>query len=171
MDRIFSIVPDRSQIFLYEKHGLCFVTTVFEICLAYVYCDGVFEFTEACFHAPAHPVKFIDFFQRKFFFWKIGGNTDLGSIIKANTYYTEFNIVIHAVFIKKIKIGRRLKYGIGVRIPPVFLSYVVWQVLFLYEYRIRCQANSSSSVMQLSSVDFKLDKKKTHWHISIYLGG
>ena len=28
--------------------------------------------------------------------------------------------------------------------------------------RIRCQANSSSSVMQLSSVDFKLDKKKTH---------
>ena len=77
-------------------------------------------------------------------------------------YNTEFNIVIHAVFIKKIKIGRRLKYGIGVRIPPVFLSYGVWQVLFLYEYRIRCQANSSSSVMQLSSVDFKLDKKKTH---------
>ena len=68
MDRIFSIVPDRSQIFLYEKHGLCFVTTEFEICLAYVYCDGVFEFTEACFLAPAHPVKFIDFFQRKFFF-------------------------------------------------------------------------------------------------------
>ena len=35
MDRIFSIVPDRSQILLYEKHGLCFVTTVFEICPAY----------------------------------------------------------------------------------------------------------------------------------------
>ncbi len=29
-------------------------------------------------------------------------------------YNTEFNIVIHAVFIKKIKIGRRLKYGIGI---------------------------------------------------------
>ena len=28
--------------------------------------NGVFEFTEACFLAPAHPVKFIDFFQRKF---------------------------------------------------------------------------------------------------------
>ena len=68
MDRIFSIVPDRCQILLYEKHGLCFVTTMFEICPAYVYCDGVFEFTEACFLAPAHPVKFIDFFQRKFFF-------------------------------------------------------------------------------------------------------
>lgn len=25
---------------MYEKHGLCFVTTVFEICPAYVYCDG-----------------------------------------------------------------------------------------------------------------------------------
>ena len=37
-DRIFSIVPDRCQILLYEKHGLCFVTTVFEICPAYVYC-------------------------------------------------------------------------------------------------------------------------------------
>ena len=35
-------------------------------------------------------------------------------MIKANTYNPEFNIVIHAVFIKKIKIGRRLKYGIGV---------------------------------------------------------
>ena len=36
MDRIFSIVPDRCQILLYEKHGLCFVTAVFEICHAYV---------------------------------------------------------------------------------------------------------------------------------------
>ena len=41
-------------------------------------------------------------------------------MIKANTYNPEFNIVIHAVFIKKIKIGRRLKYGIGVRIPQCF---------------------------------------------------
>ncbi|MFZ2565274.1 MAG: hypothetical protein WAX36_08330, partial [Ruminococcus bromii] len=40
VDRIISIVPDRCQILLYEKHGLCFVTTVFEICPAYVYCDG-----------------------------------------------------------------------------------------------------------------------------------
>ena len=38
MDRIFSIVLDRCQILLYEKHGLCFVTIVFEICPAYVYC-------------------------------------------------------------------------------------------------------------------------------------
>ena len=34
--------------------------------------------------------------------------------MKASTYNTEFNIVIHAVFIKRIKIGRRLKYGIGI---------------------------------------------------------
>lgn len=34
------------------------------------------------------------------------------AMIKANTYNPEFNIVIHAVFIKKIKIGRRLKNGI-----------------------------------------------------------
>ena len=38
VDRIFSIVLDRCQILLYEKHGLCFVTIVFEICPAYVYC-------------------------------------------------------------------------------------------------------------------------------------
>ena len=43
-DRIFSIVPDRCQILLYEKHGLCFVTTVFEIRPAYVYCDGEINF-------------------------------------------------------------------------------------------------------------------------------
>lgn len=30
-------------------------------------------------------------------------------MIKANTYNTEFHIVIHAVFIKKIIIGRGLK--------------------------------------------------------------
>lgn len=30
-------------------------------------------------------------------------------MIKANTYNPEFHIVIHAVFIKKIKIGRGLK--------------------------------------------------------------
>ena len=53
------IVPDRCQILLYEKHGLCFVITVFD-----------------------------------------------------------------AVFIKKIKIGRRLKYGIGVRIPQCFFRMV-----------------------------------------------
>lgn len=43
-------------------------------------------------------------------------------MIKANTYNPEFNIVIHAVFIKKIKIGRRLKYGIGVRFLIKLLS-------------------------------------------------
>ena len=32
--------PHPLQQLLYEKHGLCFVTTVFEICPAYVYCDG-----------------------------------------------------------------------------------------------------------------------------------
>lgn len=31
------------------------------------------------------------------------------AMIKANTYNPEFHIVIHAVFIKKIKIGRGLK--------------------------------------------------------------
>ena len=46
MDRIFSIVPDRCQILLYEKHGLCFVTAVFEICPAYVYCDGEINFID-----------------------------------------------------------------------------------------------------------------------------
>ena len=46
MERVFSIVPDRSQIFLYEKHGLCFVTTVFEIRPAYVYCDGEINFID-----------------------------------------------------------------------------------------------------------------------------
>lgn len=46
MDRIISIVPDRCQILLYEKHGLCFVTTVFEICPAYVYCDGEINFID-----------------------------------------------------------------------------------------------------------------------------
>ena len=45
-DRIFSIVPDRCQILLYEKHGLCFVTTVFEIRPAYVYCDGEINFID-----------------------------------------------------------------------------------------------------------------------------
>lgn len=44
MDRIFSIVPDRCQILLYEKHGLCFITAVFEICPAYVYCGGEINF-------------------------------------------------------------------------------------------------------------------------------
>ena len=46
VDRIFSIVPDRCQILLYEKHGLCFVTNVFEICPAYVYCDGEINFID-----------------------------------------------------------------------------------------------------------------------------
>ena len=46
MDRIFSIVPDKCQILLYEKHGLCFVTTVFVICPAYVYCDGEINFID-----------------------------------------------------------------------------------------------------------------------------
>ena len=46
MDRIFSIVPDRCQILLYEKYGLCFVTNVFEICPAYVYCDGEINFID-----------------------------------------------------------------------------------------------------------------------------
>ena len=46
VDRIFSIVLDRCQILLYEKHGLCFVTTVFEICPAYVYCDGEINFID-----------------------------------------------------------------------------------------------------------------------------
>lgn len=46
MDRIFSIVLDRCQILLYEKHGLCFVTTVFEIRPAYVYCDGEINFID-----------------------------------------------------------------------------------------------------------------------------
>ena len=46
MDRIFSIVPDRCQILLYEKHGLCFVTAVFEICPAYVYCGGEINFID-----------------------------------------------------------------------------------------------------------------------------
>ena len=45
-DRIFSIVPDRCQILLYEKHGLCFVTIVFEICPVYVYCDGEINFID-----------------------------------------------------------------------------------------------------------------------------
>ena len=45
-DRIFSIVPDRCQILLYEKHGLCFVTTVFEIRPAYVYCDSEINFID-----------------------------------------------------------------------------------------------------------------------------
>lgn len=45
-DRIFSIVPDRCQILLYEKHGLCFVTTVFEIRPAYVYCDDEINFID-----------------------------------------------------------------------------------------------------------------------------
>ena len=43
-------------------------------------------------------------------------------MIKANTYNLEFNIVIHVVFIKKIKIGRRLKYGIDVRFLIKLLS-------------------------------------------------
>ena len=46
MDRIFSIVPDRCQILLYEKHGLCFITAVFEICSAYVYCGGEINFID-----------------------------------------------------------------------------------------------------------------------------
>lgn len=140
---------------LYEKHGLCFVTAVFEICPAYVDCgseinfidvfgflrcfyhgmsgyqfaeivqnhagieflkdsiilaavpvnqtDGVFEFTEACFHAPAHPVKLFDFFQGEIIFRKIGCNADIGSIIKANTYNPEFNIVIKTASSRKSK--------------------------------------------------------------------
>ena len=46
VDRIFSIVPDRCQILLYEKHGLCFVTAVFEICPAYIYCGGKINFID-----------------------------------------------------------------------------------------------------------------------------
>ena len=46
VDRIFSIVPDRCQILLYEKHGLCSVTAVFEICPAYVYCGGEINFID-----------------------------------------------------------------------------------------------------------------------------
>ena len=46
VDRIFSIVLDRCQILLYEKHGLCFVTAVFEICPVYVYCGGEINFID-----------------------------------------------------------------------------------------------------------------------------
>ena len=46
VDRVFSVVPDRCQILLYEKHGLCFVTAVFEICPAYVYCGGEINFID-----------------------------------------------------------------------------------------------------------------------------
>ena len=46
VDRIFSVVPDRCQILLYEKHGLCFVTVVFEICPAYVYYGGEINFID-----------------------------------------------------------------------------------------------------------------------------
>ncbi len=166
-------MSDRCQIPLYEKHGLRFVTAMFEICSAYVDCGGeinfidvfgiltcfyhnmggcqlaeiiqyhaginflknsivfaavpvdqadrIFQFTETCFFAPAHPVKLFDFFQGKVFFRKIGCNTDIGSVIKTNSDNPEFNIVIRTGVIQKIKIRIRIKDGIGIRIAKCFI--------------------------------------------------
>ena len=124
---------------LYEKHGLCFVTAVFQICPAYVDRGGEinfidvfgflrcfyhsmsgYQFAETCFFTPAHPVKLFDFFQRKIFFRKIGCKTDIGSVIKTNPDDSKFNIVIRTAFIEKIKIRRRLEDGISIRIARCF---------------------------------------------------
>ena len=94
---------------LYEKHGLCFVTAVFQICPAYVDRGGEinfidvfgflrcfyhsmsgYQFAETCFFTPAHPVKLFNFFQRKIFFRKIGCKTDIGSVIKTNPDDSKF---------------------------------------------------------------------------------
>ena len=74
VDRIFSIVPDRCQILLYEKHGLCFVTAVFEICPAYIYCGGKINFIDVfgifrCFTSLIFlkflGIKTVAFYDRK----------------------------------------------------------------------------------------------------------
>ena len=65
VDRIFSVVSDWCQISLYEKHGLCFVTAVFEICSAYVDCGGEIDLIDmfgilTCFYHSMSSYQFTE---------------------------------------------------------------------------------------------------------------